>query len=436
MTDPKVDYSRTKSYRNWLLVLLGLFVFRVSAQLVQAIYPVSFLPSYEAWHSSTLPYPILVFLQLAIIAFYGRIIWRLHTNTLQLSKKSGLVYLGLGGIYFAVMVFRLAVGYSFAASHPWLGAHLPAIFHLVLASFLLIVGFFHSSYTDKLVACLTYPVVIFSALLSHSLLLHNGVTMQVATYMPVLLGALVITLLERTNPHHREWLPNRHDVQSDATYMVLVQILLPRFLGFFVAITVLEIVAANSLASDRLWPNEWPIYIQALLMMIIAEFLRYWVHRLAHNWTPLWQLHAVHHSPHKLYWINVGRFHPLEKVLQYLFDTLPFILLGVSEEVLALYFVFYALNGFFQHCNIEIRLGVLNYIISGPELHRWHHSKMIEESNNNYGNNLIIWDLMFGTWFLPKDTLVEELGLKNRHYPMDFIRQLKTPFIKALDKSA
>ena len=100
---------------------------------------------------------------------------------------------------------------------------------------------------------------------------------------------------------------------------------------------------------------------------------------------------------HRLYWLNVGRFHPLEKAVQYALDTLPFAVLAVSQEVLATYFIFYALNGFFQHSNCRVRLGLLNYIIAGPELHRWHHSATAEESNHNFGNNLIIWG--FVVWY-------------------------------------
>jgi sterol desaturase/sphingolipid hydroxylase (fatty acid hydroxylase superfamily) len=132
--------------------------------------------------------------------------------------------------------------------------------------------------------------------------------------------------------------------------------------------------------------------------------------------------------------VNVGRFHPIEKAIQYLFDALPFIILGVSEEVLALYFVFYGINGFFQHCNIELRLGWLNYVVSGPELHRWHHSRKTRESNSNYGNNLIVWDIIFRTYFLPKDQMVGDLGLLNPNYPLGFLSQMKTPFIKGIDK--
>lgn len=155
---------------------------------------------------------------------------------------------------------------------------------------------------------------------------------------------------------------------------------------------------------------------------------------LHHRWGFLWRFHSVHHSPHKLYWINVGRFHPIEETLQFLLDALPFILVGVSEEVLSLYFVFYSINGFFQHCNIELKLGYLNYIISGPELHRWHHSMVLKESNKNYGNNLIVWDLLFGTWYLPEAKEVSELGLQNRNYPLDFLNQLKSPFNQSVNE--
>ena len=172
----------------------------------------------------------------------------------------------------------------------------------------------------------------------------------------------------------------------------------------------------------------------AISRLLVAELLRYPLHVAAHNTKTLWRLHAVHHSPKKLYWLNVGRFHPAEKALQYTLDTLPFILVGVGPEVVALYFVFYAVNGFYQHSNVDVRYGLLNYIVSGPELHRWHHSKRIHESNRNYGNNLIVWDLVFGTWFFPRDARVGDLGLFNRNYPPDFIGQMTAPLTPGLDK--
>ncbi|MFN5351129.1 MAG: hypothetical protein ACK5BE_00725 [Alphaproteobacteria bacterium] len=64
-------------------------------------------------------------------------------------RKLGIWMLALGGIYFVVMVLRLIAGFTFATSHPWLGAHIPAFFHIVLASFFLLVGHFHYKNGNK-----------------------------------------------------------------------------------------------------------------------------------------------------------------------------------------------------------------------------------------------------------------------------------------------
>ena len=283
---------------------------------------------------------------------------------------------------------------------------------------------------------LLYPIVIAYGLISYVLLQNAGYSIVSSTYVPAVSGAILIVILEFMFPYRKDWIPNRTDVLNDLIFMGLVQILLPRLLSFLVALTLLRFVQFHEWAIDAFWPHTINPFVQALLMMLTAEFLRYWLHRACHESNTLWRLHAVHHSVHKLYWTNVGRFHPIEKMLQYSLDALPFILLGVSEEVLAIYFIFYGLNGFFQHSNIDVRLGFLNYIISGPELHRWHHSYLTKEANANYGNNLIVWDLLFGTRFLPKNRAVEELGLKNRGYPLDFATQMKTPFIKGMDQGS
>ncbi|MCP5243473.1 MAG: sterol desaturase family protein [Burkholderiales bacterium] len=282
---------------------------------------------------------------------------------------------------------------------------------------------------------LIYPAVMIIVVGMHYLLLNSTQSIQWATYLPVAIGAVSIAFLEWQYPFRYEWYPDCTDIGHDLTFMLLVQVLLPRLLSFFVAVTLLAALNQNELTVNLGWPHEWSVVAQVVLMLLVADFFRYWLHRAAHEWAqPLWRLHAVHHSPKKLYWLNVGRFHPLEKSIQFLFDAFPFILLGVSAEVLALYFIFYSVNGFFQHCNVKLQLGPLNYIISGPELHRWHHSRIIAESNTNYGNNLIIWDTLFGTRYLPESHEVQELGLLNRNYPISFIAQMKTPFVSDLDQ--
>jgi sterol desaturase/sphingolipid hydroxylase (fatty acid hydroxylase superfamily) len=278
-----------------------------------------------------------------------------------------------------------------------------------------------------------YPSLIALGIALYYLLISLEMNMKFASYASAIFGAIVITFLEIYFPYRKEWLGRKLDIKNDSIYMV-VQIVVPLLLTYSVAFLLVGVMGTLQASSTTIWPHNFPVWSQVILMLLTADLLRYWLHRFSHEWTWLWRLHAVHHSPHKVYWLNVGRFHPLEKALQFMFDALPFILLGVSEEVLALYLVFYSINGFFQHCNIDLRLGLLNYVISGPELHRWHHSRIPEESNQNYGNNLIVWDSLFGTRFLPDNKEVEDLGLQNRNYPLDFISQLKTPFIKGIEQ--
>ena len=280
----------------------------------------------------------------------------------------------------------------------------------------------------------SYPAVLGTGFAVYATLLWLGWAVALASYVAVLTGAALVTLHEAKLPYRREWRPTGGVVTADALFMGTVQGVLPLLLSFTVVIWLAGLLDTTGLAIDGLWPVGVPLAAQVCLMLLAADFPRYWLHRAFHGVPTMWRLHAVHHSPHQLYWLNVGRFHPIEKSIQYAVDSLPFALLGAPQETLAAYFVFYAINGFFQHSNCMVRLGPLNYVVSGPELHRWHHSEVSAESDNNYGNNLILWDILFGTRWLPKGREVGPLGLHNRAYPLGFFAQMRTPFVKGLEQ--
>jgi hypothetical protein len=141
-----VEIRRKKSARRYALVLwvlTVLFCFRVVAQLVQVWYPVEFLPAFDRWHSGTLPYGWLVGVQGVILAACLRIVWGVFTGTIAPSRQKGKVLFTLGTIYLLGMCTRLFVGLTVAPDHYWFGATLPTVFHLVLASFIMVYGRFH-----------------------------------------------------------------------------------------------------------------------------------------------------------------------------------------------------------------------------------------------------------------------------------------------------
>ena len=132
-----------KKYSCGLGILLIIFCFQVGAQFVQFISPVAFLPSFEDWHSGALPYEVLAISQIIIIIVLLRFVLRLASGREIPDRKAGQIYLIFGWTYFGIMLFRLSAGLTFASGHVWYGAILPALFHLVLASFLILLGHFH-----------------------------------------------------------------------------------------------------------------------------------------------------------------------------------------------------------------------------------------------------------------------------------------------------
>jgi sterol desaturase/sphingolipid hydroxylase (fatty acid hydroxylase superfamily) len=280
----------------------------------------------------------------------------------------------------------------------------------------------------QVVPWLHYPAVVVMAFGLFAAMRSGGASLATSTYIPIVAAAAAVTVLELAFPHRADWRPPASEVRTDLAFMTLVQLAFPPIVGFVFAYALIGPVRTLDLPMATLWPHGWPIWVQALLMILVVDFMRYWLHRAAHENDTLWRLHSVHHSVEQLYWLNTARFHVIEKALQMMLDSLPFLLMAVEPTVLSLYYLAYAVNGFFQHCNIDVRYGPLNFIVGSAETHRWHHSRIPRESNANYGNTVIVWDLLFGTWFLPSRRQVEALGLQDPGYPKSFLSLMRAPF--------
>ncbi|HJL18635.1 MAG TPA: sterol desaturase family protein [Sandaracinaceae bacterium LLY-WYZ-13_1] len=243
-------------------------------------------------------------------------------------------------------------------------------------------------------------------------------------------GALIVAL-ERIHPHEPRWLRSHGDVGTDLLHGLVTMLALPELLraAFFGALYV-----ASSRLSDAvgfgLWPTGWPLLVQVALALVVTELPYYWWHRLQHESDLLWRFHAVHHSAPRLYWLNAARFHPVDTLGGYVMQAPVLILLGAPDAVLGMFLIVTGVHGLFQHANLRVRLGPLNWVFSMAELHRWHHSRTLEEANHNYGGNLILWDLVFGTRFAPagreppRDIGIADLPA----FPRGYLAQLASPF--------
>jgi ornithine lipid hydroxylase len=282
-----------------------------------------------------------------------------------------------------------------------------------------------------LITYLAFPLHFAGAQVLALIWIAQGVSMGMILGAITVATALIILILERLNPFHQVWNDTRGDVGTDALHALVSQILLPKFAE--TGLQILLVGAAASLAATAggsIWPNDWHLFAQLALALLVGQFFEYWVHRLMHEVPLLWRLHATHHSPSRLYWLNAARFHPLDTALSLIAALTPILLLGASPEVLTLLGVWIGVHGMYQHANVRLHLGPLNYIFSMAELHRWHHSLVLEEANANYGNNIIFWDLVFGTFFFPRDREpTDQIGLSDLpRFPTNYLGQLLSPF--------
>lgn len=140
---------RSSAYVTALWVLVFLFCLRVVGQLVQVLSPVAWLPPLSAWQGSKLPYAILLACQLVIIFIMICVSRRHASGSVQRRTSLGKWLLFWGAFYSLAMAARLIIGLADLSGHVWFHKPIPAIFHLVLASFVLLLAAFHLNWIKR-----------------------------------------------------------------------------------------------------------------------------------------------------------------------------------------------------------------------------------------------------------------------------------------------
>lgn len=126
-----------------LAVLTGLFAARVAGQAIQHWAPQAWLPGFDDFQGSSLGYSTLLIIQLLILGLMLRTCWRVGRGITRPSRRLGRGLAWFGGIYMAGSVVRILVGMTVANAHPWFSTWIPALFHLVLAGFVIAAATFH-----------------------------------------------------------------------------------------------------------------------------------------------------------------------------------------------------------------------------------------------------------------------------------------------------
>ena len=269
---------------------------------------------------------------------------------------------------------------------------------------------------------------------SFALALLAGVSVEAAVTASTVTTLLLAMLLERLIPYRREWNSGRGDTGTDvASAVVLVGVVDPLLKYFAPILVILAYGHWSERSSAASAFAHWNLGAQFAAVLLLAEFGRYWAHRAHHSLRPLWWLHAMHHSSERLYAVNNMRFHPLNYAINFAAGVLPAMFLGFSAETLFAYMAITQPILMLQHSNIDLKSGWLNYVVSSNEVHRWHHSTEPTEANANFGNAIVLWDQLFGTFRAPGFPSQQNVGLfsESSSYPSraSYFAQLRSVFL-------
>ncbi len=165
-------------------------------------------------------------------------------------------------------------------------------------------------------------------------------------------------------------------------------------------------------------------WLQAILVVLLGDFLIYWGHRLQHRVGFLWRFHSIHHSVEHLDWLAAHREHPLDALYTIFLVNLPAFALGFPVHTLAWFAAFRGLWAVFIHANVRLPIGPLRMLIGAPELHHWHHDR--QRDSGNYANVSPLMDLLFGTYRCPGHE-PPAFGVDDP-IPQSYVAQLLYPF--------
>lgn len=248
--------------------------------------------------------------------------------------------------------------------------------------------------------------------------------------------SIVFLVVERLLGRGRGRPVLRRGFLTDATYWILTPLVTKPLIRLVIVLPIGLLVACGAVSAEEWRSRDYagfgplsrqPLWLQTIEIYLLVDFLAYWSHRLFHGglW---WPFHAVHHSSEELDWMSSIRVHPVNEFVGTFCRATPVLLLGLNPLVTASTAPVLTLFAVLLHANVDWDFGPLRGVIASPVFHRWHHSRDPAAIDRNFAGLFPVWDILFGTYYMPRDRSPENFGI---HTPMPegYVSQLVHPFV-------
>lgn len=247
-----------------------------------------------------------------------------------------------------------------------------------------------------------------------------------------LFSMLIFIPIEKAFSLHKDQKILRKGWRTDLTYFFISHMLI-QFIFIWANTFSASVFSWAATASLQSFINSFPLWLQFIIAVFLADFFQYWTHRIHHRTKFLWKFHAVHHSSHSMDWLAGSRTHIIEVFITRGMVMVPLYVCGFAEQALNAYVILVGIQAVAIHANLGINFGFLRYIIVTPQFHHWHHAKDSKYWDANYAVHLPVIDMIFGTYKCPKGKWPEQYGVFSAEPPESFVQQTLYPF-KGNDK--
>lgn len=246
------------------------------------------------------------------------------------------------------------------------------------------------------------------------------------TFGAIAAAAIALVAAERIAPYNRGQAILRPGFAVDFVFYNLVQ---SWVLGVVIGRLIGALDAGTGLSRLGLVAG-WPLGAQVAFFVATHDLYIYLMHRAQHASPFLWRFHEAHHSVPQVDWLSGVRSHPVEILVNQTIEFAPIVLLGAAPAVAPIKGAVSAIWGMFIHSNLDVRLGPLQHVVNGPEMHRWHHADQPEAYGRNFATKLALWDWLFGTAFFPdpRARKAERYGLGYAGFPDGYLAQVLRAF--------
>lgn len=244
----------------------------------------------------------------------------------------------------------------------------------------------------------------------------------------------VFVLLELLFPARRRRTIPRRSLLLNVTYWFANPLVIQIVSKLAVCLAGLGLCAAlgrrlDASVLDGFGPlGRQPLWLQAVEILVIADFVDYWTHRWFHV-SRAWRFHAIHHSPEQMTWLASARMHPVNDFVTRLCQVVPVVLLGLSIKAVLLVVPVLVLFVIVLHSNLSWDYGPFRWVLVSPLYHRWHHTSDPEGLDKNFAGIFPLWDVLFGTVHFPRRE-PERFGVNHDPPPETLVGQLIYPFYR------